>query len=205
MGAGPQDDLQRRSESHRMRRETRSTPKQQATAITRAYVSCLCMGVACLAWGLAPAVVERIITGNTPRPELLAAGGLTAAVGAVFFGLHFFVRRSCNWALWAALSVAVVMFGFSIPTVFAHSAGAVSSTFLPMLAACVAATNWLALRRSQQAPVRAKNSTPVADWRQHTGVSHLMPSFAQTVRNEQASSSGSNATAAIAGATSSDQ
>ena len=54
---------------------------QPGHSLIFAHMCCFCLGTAMLAWGIAPAVVERIISGEPPPFMVFAWGSITLLVG----------------------------------------------------------------------------------------------------------------------------
>lgn len=141
---------------------------QPLSRLTLAHIACLCLGVACICWGLAPAIVERVVTGQFPRPVTFASGSVTIVVGLLFLALHVYVRRGRRWAMWLTLAVSVAIFGFSAPNVVAG--GGISGSFLPIFAVCAAITNWLGLKVDD-----LQRAEEEASWKREPRLSHLRP------------------------------
>lgn len=113
--------------------------------IVLAHSCCLCLGLGLMFWGLAPAVIERIISGEPPDLLMLGMGSASLLLGITFIGLHLLIRKGARWALWAAylVSLGLVAMAFAI-TVF--SATRMGSLFLLLLSSWTAFAAWLALR-----------------------------------------------------------
>ncbi len=89
-------------------------PEQdQFTTATR--VGCTVLGGAMIAWGIAPAFIYRVATGDAPSSQMLAMGSFSVLVGFTFVGLSVLLCRYVRWALWATfwlsstLAVATLM------------------------------------------------------------------------------------------------
>lgn len=108
-----------------------------------AQVSCLCLGLALAAWGLAPAVMERILTGHAPSLEAIAVRSMTLLTGVAFIGLHVLIRHDVAWALWSACALSSLMLLATLLAVLLGESGAVS-IFPLFLASCTAFSTWLA-------------------------------------------------------------
>lgn len=142
-----------------MKFKTIDLPTQQA--LMYAGASCLCLGMCLVVWGLVPAILERTISGTTPRVVTFLSGSISFLVGGSFLGLCVLIRRSVRWALSAAfllslgivtiwISNALLDFSINLPT------------FLVLLSGTTMYGNWLGIRALRQAhvppPVRPARS-----------------------------------------------
>ena len=71
---------------------------EPAHNILFAHMACLCLGVGMLLWGIAPALVERLVTGRVPHADRLLPDSLVLMLGVAFVGMHVLVRRGVLWA-----------------------------------------------------------------------------------------------------------
>jgi len=71
-----------------------------------AQAGCLVLGAALLVWGLAPAIIARLVTGRPPAASTLALSGLVLLLGAGLIVLSVFVARGLTWALWTVLGLS---------------------------------------------------------------------------------------------------
>lgn len=129
------------------------TDRKARRALGGARLAACCFGAALLAWGIWPAVLFRVTTGDAPPPAALAAGGSTLAVGLIFIGLGILMGRGVGWALWAALLCSV---GLLAASAALHLLGRMSAPalFPLLLALATTATSGLALvsRRGRERP-----------------------------------------------------
>ncbi len=109
-----------------------------------AQLTCLWFGLGLLIWGLAPAVVQRIVSGRTPPLETFAIGSLTCFMGLSFLGLCLLIGRRVVWALWTSLFVSLGLVLSIIGLVLLGGFGVASICPL-LLSACTAGASWLAL------------------------------------------------------------
>ena len=109
-----------------------------------AQAACLCLGLSMLLWGLAPAIVERALTGRVPGWDSFAIGGGTVFIGLTFIGLHHLIRQRVRWALWAAFVAALALTTLVVGVLMAE-AGQRPSLFLLVFAAGTTVTTWLAI------------------------------------------------------------
>lgn len=72
-----------------------------------AQAGCLVLGAALLVWGLAPAVIARVVTGRPPAAATLALSGLAVSLGFGYIVLSVFVARGAKWALWTTLALSL--------------------------------------------------------------------------------------------------
>ena len=125
-----------------------------------AQITNLVLGVALLVWGLAPAVVARLVTREAPPLATFALGALTMLLGVSFLGLSVLISRRIAWALWAALSlsVALILGNLALAWLVRDSA---PSVFPLLLAGATAGMSWLALDAHRRAgrPEQPANMT----------------------------------------------
>ena len=119
-------------------------PPQTATISRQAlaHACCLSFGAALVVWGLAPAIVERVASGQMPRLQTLGLGSGALLVGFTFIGLHRLIRKNVRWALYAAFGLSLAL---TITTLFAAWSGLKPSAFVLILSAGTTAGTWLAL------------------------------------------------------------
>ncbi|MFH1747599.1 MAG: hypothetical protein ABIG44_11205 [Planctomycetota bacterium] len=121
---------------------THSTPTTERLVI--ANITCICLGLALLIWGLAPALIERILTGRAPHAQSLLLGSTTIILGAIFISLYWPIRQGRRWALWAAFWLALMIVTVAtISGIIWHSQG--TTLFSLVLAGVTAITTWIAL------------------------------------------------------------
>ncbi len=125
-----------------------------------AQVAASVFGLALLVWGLAPALVQRLIADEPPTPQALTMGALSFAFGSGFMLLALLISRHKPWALWAALlASSVVLAGAMGFTIFVGARAL--SVFPVIFAGCTALTCWLALAaRRATAPVERAEQPP---------------------------------------------
>lgn len=109
-----------------------------------AQVASLVFGIALLLWGVAPAVVQRVVSGRPPTAATFAASGLTIILGLAFLALGVLIGRTVVWAIWTSLVLGCAVLLLGLATALFGSVSAVS-LFPMLLAACVAGTCWIAL------------------------------------------------------------
>ncbi|MBK8914855.1 MAG: hypothetical protein IPM64_09710 [Phycisphaerales bacterium] len=114
-------------------------------SIVYAHASCLCLGLALIFSGLAPAIIERIVTNHSPDWLMITAGAASIVTGALFVGLHSFIRRGARWAVWAGFLTALALLGgwfvasMTAPDRFL-------SVVVPVLAGGTTVATWIALK-----------------------------------------------------------
>lgn len=133
----------------------RMTGERASQCLVAAHACCLCLGLALLIWSLAPAVVERVLTGRAPHWTTLAFSSLTFVVGLLFVGFHFFIRGGVRWAMWAAFSLALLLVTAGVAATVTASASTPALFSLVLATGTVVAT-WLALRETH--PTRASGA-----------------------------------------------
>ena len=125
-----------------------------------AQITCLVLGIALLVWGLAPAVVARIVTRQAPSLTAFATGALVMVLGLVFLGLSVLISRRTAWALWVALALSVALILGNLALAWLVRGGA-PSVFPLLLASATAGMSWLALdaRRRAERPGQSADVT----------------------------------------------
>lgn len=127
-----------------MRTPNRDSAWQPQHSVLFGQASCLCFGIGLIIWGLAPAIVERIVTGQTPPLHMLVANSASFTLGAIFIGAMMLIRRRIQWAAWVAFAIAVMLAG--VGAAFALNSGTqITSTFLLLLSAETSFATWLAI------------------------------------------------------------
>jgi Mn2+/Fe2+ NRAMP family transporter len=123
-----------------------------------AQTACLCLGTGIVLWGLAPAIVQRLLTGQPPSLATLLPAALALPLGGAFIGMCVLVRRRVRWATWTAflLSALLAAIGLALTTL----AGVrLTSSFVILLSAGTCLATWLALatlaQESSQAAAKA--------------------------------------------------
>lgn len=124
--------------------DTNDSAPRSLSPRTLADISCLAFGLSLLAWGLAPAVIERVITDNPPQWQTLAVGGVTLMFAVGFLLLPWLNQGGARWPLWAAHILSVLMIIMIV--LYAVFADVRLSVFPVILAACTMATTWFAIR-----------------------------------------------------------
>lgn len=120
-----------------------------------AKISAFLFGLALLAWGLGPAVVHRIATGELPPTSMLAVSSLSLIMGLLLIALAVLIGRGPAWPLRGTLVLALAVLLGSVSLLLLGN-GTGASLFPLLLALATAATSWLALdaRRPTQQPQR---------------------------------------------------
>ena len=114
-----------------------------APYLTLAHTLCLCLGLGLLLWGLAPALVDRVLLGRQPQLQSLLLSSVTFLVGLSFIGLHRLIKRDVRWALWTAFGGALLLTTAAITV--AILAPRQPSIFCLILAGGTTITSWMAL------------------------------------------------------------
>ncbi|TWT44140.1 hypothetical protein RAS1_05480 [Phycisphaerae bacterium RAS1] len=123
-----------------------------------AQVSCLTLGIAMLIWGLAPAIIERVVTQRAPSLEGLAMGSMTFLIGTTFLGMALLIGARMRWALLAANYLAVALVTITVIAAMITPPKIVA-LFVLVLACNTVIATWLALRAATAAPA---SSSPFA-------------------------------------------
>lgn len=102
------------------------------------------MGILMLAWGLVPAILNRMVSGTTISLEQVAMGSFCFIVGAAFIGLQAAIGRGARWALWVAFMIAALLL-ISVFATFVFTRSGEVSLFPMVLAVSVIGACWLAI------------------------------------------------------------
>ena len=122
-----------------------------------AQVANVCLGVGLLFWGIAPAIVSRLVTGDAPHWSELTANSVIMVLGMVWLSLFVLMRRDVLWAYWCSFILATLLCGASVAVV-TMADSYVSSSFLMLLAATTCFSNWLALGTKARAGAEARDA-----------------------------------------------
>jgi len=115
-----------------------------ACSVLTAHISCLCLGLALVVWGLAPTVVQRLAT-HCPLPlSALALQSMVFALGGSFIAAHVLIRRGVLWGVWLGYLLSVLLCGAGIALALTHARGTSAFSVL-LLSGCTACFTWLAL------------------------------------------------------------
>lgn len=109
-----------------------------------ARASCLCFGISLLLWSLAPIVVTRVVSGETPDAFSLLLKGVTLLIAGAFIGFYSLIRDKMLWAIWAAFVLACIFLGAGLAASVANGFVA-SSSFVLFLSALTMVSTWLAI------------------------------------------------------------
>lgn len=131
---------------------------QQALWSTRLCAALF--GTALIAWGIAPAVVFKLTSGDTPPLALLTIGVVYLVLGVSFLLLASLVRPSRGWALWLALTLSSLLLLATLVTELIEGPDA-SVLFPLLLSLATACASWMALDGLRR--IRAADGAPVAD------------------------------------------
>lgn len=116
------------------------TPKH---ALLLAEVSCLLLAIGMILGGLAPIVIDRLLTGK-PQPLQAFAVSLGGfLVACIFLGVVVLIRQRRLWSLWVAYGLSVTMFLMSVASILLGAPFA--SSYLLAVSAITAFATWLAL------------------------------------------------------------
>lgn len=121
-----------------------ASPWSAQNSLQWARAANLTIGLMLVAWGLTPAILERVMTGEPSSAATLASGLIAFLIGTTYIGLHVLLRREIRWAAFAsfALSLGLCATAFALEVLSRHQSGAL---FLLVLSAVVAFANWLAI------------------------------------------------------------
>ncbi|QOJ15071.1 MAG: hypothetical protein HRU75_10630 [Planctomycetia bacterium] len=140
-------------------------------SIVYAHASCLCLGLALIFWGLAPAIIERIVTSRSPDWLVMTAGAASIITGALFVGLHGFIRRGARWAVWTGFVTALVLLGgwfvasMTAPDRFL-------SVVVPVLAGGTTVATWIALKFGAMRDATARSNPSASNPHHSAATTH---------------------------------
>ena len=120
------------------------TDTQTTHVVIWAHASCLTFGCAMIVWGLAPCVLQRIVSGNTPTTDSLALAAVPTLLGLLLATLALLIRRGVTWALWTSLGLSVSLLIATLGISLWNGSG-LQSVFSLLLASCTAGMSGLAL------------------------------------------------------------
>jgi hypothetical protein len=106
-----------------------------------------------LLWGIAPAVVQRAITGRPPDIAAIPFNGLILFGGVVFVVVHLFVRRADRRAIWTAFLLSAILMGAGLALAI-RGAACLTSSFLLLFSSCTCFATWLAIGVTPHAPAQ---------------------------------------------------
>ena len=124
--------------------ENRKLEWRPEHSILWAHTSCLCLGICLVLMGIAPALIDRVVSGDTPELITIAIGSIAFLFGGTFIGLHVLVRHRVYWAAWAAFILAMALCFGAMSAILTTSTLS-AAVFLLVLAANVSYANWLAI------------------------------------------------------------
>ncbi|MBN2445632.1 MAG: hypothetical protein JXO22_02830 [Phycisphaerae bacterium] len=123
---------------------TTSAGMRPSRADSGVRFSCLMLGAALAVWGVAPALMHRLITGQTPTLGVLGFGSASLAIGAMYLGLYLLIRQGARYAVWLALILGALLLLADLGLWMTLGARYVSG-FVLLLAGAVVATAVLTL------------------------------------------------------------
>jgi len=127
-----------------------------------AQISCLCLGVGMVLWGVAPAFVQRLITHDPPSGTAILLNSLVFMLGGAFIGMHVLVRRGVRWAVWTAFSLSAFLAAAGLALTTVTGVG-LSSSFLLLLSGCTCFATWLAIATLTHGELHRMNQATHAD------------------------------------------
>lgn len=121
-----------------------TAPQKPSQRILFAQTCCLCFGLGLLLWGVAPALVARLISGQPPEAAALAMNGLMFVIAFIYITFHTLLRQRILWAAWSAFIISCLFMG-SAAAVFAVTGFMMASTFILLLSGVTSFATWLAI------------------------------------------------------------
>jgi hypothetical protein len=128
-------------------------------ALRLAQVSSVFLGIAMLLWGLAPAVVQRLVSGKAPPAAAFTVGDISLGLGVCFLLFSALMSRRVNWALWATMFLAAALVLGAIFAAVVHGTGVPALAPL-LLAGATGATSWYALDVIRHESQHGRKRTP---------------------------------------------
>jgi hypothetical protein len=80
-------------------------------AIMLTHVACLTLGVILILWGVAPALIERLISRKPATFDSLAASSVCTTIGLTYVVLNVGVRRRSLVSTWIAFVLSALLCG----------------------------------------------------------------------------------------------
>ena len=124
-------------------------------SIVFAHAACLALGVGMVFWGIAPALVERLVTGRPADLSMFLFNSTAFALGGAFIGLHALVRRGRRWAVWTAFTLSALLSATGLILTIIVGAQ-LTSSFLLVLSGSTCFATWLAIGTPSEHAGRAK-------------------------------------------------
>ncbi len=109
-----------------------------------ARVACLSLGVALVLWGVAPALIDRAVTGEPAGLRVLAIGGTSILLGAVCVMLFVLMRSGGCWPMRVAFGLSLSLVTIALGG-WVLAGGHSVSLFLLVLAGSTTVATWLSL------------------------------------------------------------
>lgn len=119
-------------------------------ALQVAQATTMAFGVALLLWGLAPAVLMRLVTGKAPPLAAFAAGGVALALGVIYFVLGLLIGRRLGWAIWSTIVTVGLLTMVGLAVLFTGEASTYS-VFPLLLGGATLGTCLMALETQRKA------------------------------------------------------
>ena len=114
-------------------------------ALRSAQLTCMLFGVALIVWGLMPAVIARMVSGEAPSAAVWGQSSATLLVGGAYLALGTLVLRGLGWALWTTLLLSIALLAGAVGYMFfTSSQGSLFALLLPL---ATASTSVLALEQ----------------------------------------------------------
>jgi hypothetical protein len=130
-------------------------------------ISCLCFGMGLILWGLAPTLMQRILTNEPPSTFDLAVNLACFLVAVLFIGFHLLIKRRVRWAAWAAFLVSCVIVGAGV-TVSFGTGFQLNNSFILFLSAATCFASWLAIEAIAKWPLEGPYAI-AAEQEEHPG------------------------------------
>lgn len=124
--------------------ETPAVDAKRMETLLLARIAVFLLGLSLVISAIAPMVIDRVVTGKSPKTETILFSMLVLLVGWLFIALNPLMRREVRWAIWVAFLGAAALAGGGISMSTASGMRA-TDAFLIGLCGMVCLSSWRAL------------------------------------------------------------
>lgn len=114
--------------------------------------ACLFFGLGLIMWGLAPTMINRVLTGEPPSVASLAVNLMCFLVAVMFIGFHLLIKKRVRWAAWSAFLISCIVLGGGVAISFA-TGFQFNSSFILLLSVVTCFATWLAIEAIANWPI----------------------------------------------------
>lgn len=125
-------------------KEAPAVDAKRMETLLLARIAVFLLGLSLVISAIAPMVIDRVVTGKSPKTETILFSLLVLLVGWLFIALNPLMRREVRWAIWVAFLGAAALAGGGISMSTASGMRA-TDAFLIGLCCMVCLSSWRAL------------------------------------------------------------